>query len=379
MTSLVNVIIQESKKLSDSTVRFVKLSATSAGINDVKKVVTEAETLAKEGKRTVVFMDEIHRFNKLQQDIFLPHVEAGTFTLIGATTENPSSSLNSALLSRCRVFVLNKLSKEDLIEILSKAVTSMSGKIVKKSKKQVMEDSNVKFYIEDVIIDWLADICDGDARVALGGLEIAVQTKLSDTTSGSQPIVLNLSDIKDSLKETQCLSDKNDSVNHMYSALHYSILGNDINAALYWLVRILDIKEDPVCIAKRLIRIASEAIGTDDELSLSMAVNTLQACQMIGLPECDVMLAECVIYLAGAEKSEEVAKAYAKSVNTIENQKGPQPKVPLFIKDTSSQGKLKAALGKNYKESISVENLNKCHLPEGLENANFFDSNDDGN
>lgn len=266
---MVNVIVQESKKFSTNCVKFVKLSATSASINDVRKIVTDAESQGKRGKPTVViFMDEIHRFNKLQQDIFLPHVEAGTFVLIGATTENPSSSLNSALLSRCRVFVLNKLRKDDLTEILAKAVVSLSGKILKQDDVvDVQKNENfIKFYVKIEIINWLAEKCDGDARVALSGLEIAVKTKSSTCSANDSivPVILNLSDVKNGIIETESLADGN--VNHMYCALHHSILGSDDNAALYWLIRILDTKEDPICLAKQLVRIASE--NTDDELAL---------------------------------------------------------------------------------------------------------------
>jgi len=204
---LINVIIKDSKKSSYIPTKFIKLSATTASINDVRKAVTEAEKNAKQGRRTVVFMDEIHRFNKLQQDIFLPHVEAGTFILIGATTENPSSGLNSALLSRCRVFVLKKLEKNDLLSILSKAVKSKDGKIVSE-KQKIEQDSDVKFVISQEVLDWLAEVCDGDARVALGALEIAVEMKVSNTDQENLSINLNIDDVKDSLLKTQILTDK---------------------------------------------------------------------------------------------------------------------------------------------------------------------------
>lgn len=237
----------------------------------MRKAVTEAEKNAKQGRRTVVFMDEIHRFNKLQQDIFLPHVEAGTFILIGATTENPSSGLNSALLSRCRVFVLKKLEKSDLLLILSKAVKSMNGEIISVIKPESMEqDSDVKFLIHQEVIDWLAEVCDGDARVALGALEIAVEMKLSAIEGENQLINIDIADVKESLLKTQILTDKkSDNLYQLHSALHHSIMGNDDNAALYWLARIMETGEDPVYTATKLIRIASEDICIDDEHALS--------------------------------------------------------------------------------------------------------------
>ncbi|XP_031788813.1 ATPase WRNIP1 isoform X2 [Nasonia vitripennis] len=296
-TSLVNVIMQESKKLSDIPVKFIKLSATTSSINDVRKAVTEAENQAKQGRRTVVFMDEIHRFNKLQQDIFLPHVEAGTFILIGATTENPSSGLNSALLSRCRVFVLKKLQKENLVSILMKAIKMMDGEVVTESEIISKVDSDTKFFVEQKILEWLAEACDGDARVALGGLEMTVQARVSNANISSKPIKLNLNDVKHSLEKAQSLTGKkSDNISQLYSALHHSIVADEDNAALYWLARIMDTGEDPVYIARKLVRIASEDIGLADDY----------------------------------------------------------------------------ALGPNFKNIVREENLNKNHLPQGLENMNFF-------
>ncbi|OXU24237.1 hypothetical protein TSAR_002191 [Trichomalopsis sarcophagae] len=346
---------------------------TTSSINDVRKAVTEAENQAKQGRRTVVFMDEIHRFNKLQQDIFLPHVEAGTFILIGATTENPSSGLNSALLSRCRVFVLKKLQKENLVSILMKAIKIMDGEVVAESEIISKVNSDTKFFVAQNILEWLAEACDGDARVALGGLEMTVQARVSNANISSKPIKLNLNDVKHSLEKAQSLTGKkSDNISQLYSALHHSIVADEDNAALYWLARIMDTGEDPVYIARKLVRIASEDIGLADDYALDTAVHTMNACQMIGMPECDVVLAQCVVYLTRAEKSKEASNALKKSKGIIENHKGPQPKVPLFIKDTSAQKKLKATLGPNFKNIVREENLNKNHLPQGLENVNFF-------
>jgi putative ATPase len=210
-------------------------------------------------------MKEIHKFNKLQQDIFLPHIEAGTFILIGTTIENPSS-LNSALLSRCRVFKINKLQKDDLIIILSKAVELIHGEIILKTENSREKNLRSSFFIEQVVIDWLAEVCDGDGKIALNGLEMAVQTQLSNTDNNIKPFNLNINDMKYSLTEIQTSNNKkSDNIYHMHSALHHCIIADDDNAALYWLARIMETGEDPVYIAKRLVRIASEDIDFDDE------------------------------------------------------------------------------------------------------------------
>lgn len=247
----------------------IKLSATSSGVSNIKDAVNTAKNGARLSHQTIVFMDEIHRFNKLQQDIFLPHVEAGTFTLIGTTTENPSYSLNSALLSRCRVFPLNKLTPSDITEILCKAISVMNGKICDSQKSSNSMDklnvsSKPEFNINKPVISWLAEVCDGDARVALNGLELALKTKvLNKEHPAFQSITLE--DVQESLKQAHMLSDKQtNATHHLYSALHKSIKASNANASLYWLARIMAVKEDPVDIARRLVRISSEDVGFAD-------------------------------------------------------------------------------------------------------------------
>ena len=239
-----------------------------SGVNDVKDAINVAANELKFGRRTVMFMDEIHRFNKLQQDIFLPHIEAGTVTLIGATTENPSFSLNSALLSRCRVIVLEKLSVPNLISILNQAVKSLQGSVQTAQGKYNSneEESRSKFLIDEATIEWLAETCDGDARIALGGLELAVQSKVSNETDNctqDRPSI-TLKDVEESLKKTHMLYDrKGDQHYDIISALHKSIRASDQNAALYWLARMMAGGEDPLYIARRLVRAASEDIGLE--------------------------------------------------------------------------------------------------------------------
>ncbi|XP_015584728.1 ATPase WRNIP1 isoform X3 [Cephus cinctus] len=331
--------------------RFVKLSATSSGIGDIKEAVNEAKNEVKFGRQTIIFMDEIHRFNKLQQDIFLPHVEAGTITLIGATTENPSFSLNSALLSRCRVFVLEKLASTELISILQKAIVLMNGKIYDPSNSVNLESlktnvpEHINFLIDIQNIEWLANACDGNARVALGGLELAIQCKMmSNTASQSQNSqTITLEDIKRSLMRYQTVTDKRgDNCQDLISALQKSIRAGEANASLYWLARVMAAEEDPVCIARRLIRIATEDVGIIDPDALGIAVNTMHGCHMIGMPECDVLLTQCVVYLAKSQKSRIVDNALRAAQQLVQNQKGPQPSVPHHIRYKSEEGKLMA-------------------------------------
>lgn len=268
--------------------RYVKLSAAMAGVQEVKEVINIASNHAKYAQRTIVFMDEIHRFNKTQQDVFLPHVESGTITLIGATTENPSFSLNSALLSRCRVIVLHKLSVANLLSILKRAVISLEGIIhVSDKSESTLQDinkentseedgvgmelsCNTKFIIDEATIEWLAETCDGDARIALGGLEMAVQYKALNKKEilDVEPAIITLDNVKESLKKTHMLYDKGDEHYNMISALHKSVRASDENASLYWLTRMIAGGEDPVYIARRLVRMASEDIGLADPKAL---------------------------------------------------------------------------------------------------------------
>lgn len=277
------------KNDANRKLRYVKLSAAMAGVQEVKEVIAIADNHAKYAQRTIVFMDEIHRFNKIQQDVFLPHVESGTITLIGATTENPSFNLNSALLSRCRVIVLHKLSVANLLSILKRAVISLEGIIHKSDKgestlqdiseesmlkedKSEMEPScNIKFIIDEPTIEWLAGTCDGDARIALGGLEMAVRCNTPDEEEllNTGPALITLNDIKESLKKTHMLYDKKGDQHYdMISALHKSVRASDENASLYWLTRMISGGEDPVYIARRLVRMASEDIGLADPKAL---------------------------------------------------------------------------------------------------------------
>ncbi|CAL7950415.1 unnamed protein product [Xylocopa violacea] len=383
-TSLANIIAKLSKEIHRDKVHVVKLSAASSGVNSIRDVINNSKKDSKMNCQTIVFMDKIHRFNKLQQDIFLPHIEAGTFSLIGTTTENPSYSLNSALLSRCRVFILYKLTVSNVVEILCKAISSINGEIYDSKIKTLSTisqnrsnvNSKLHFSINKSVIDWLAEVCDGDARVALNGLELAVKTKVWDKLSSPHLVSITLEDIKESLKQAHVLSDRQtNNSHHLYSALHKSIKAGKENASLYWLARIMAIKEDPVNIARRLVRISSEDIGLANIDALGIAVHTMHGCQMIGMPESDVLLAECVVYLTRAPKSQLVYNALKSAENIIRNHKGSQPAVPLHIRDRSGQQKLRAVFGRHDENSLQKEENIKTHLPLGLQHFDFFSGN----
>ncbi|XP_018051157.1 PREDICTED: ATPase WRNIP1-like [Atta colombica] len=348
-TSLANIIACLSRKLTSNKVHIVNLSAASSGVKNIKDAVTVAKDKSKFGCKTIVFMDEIHCFNKLQQDIFLPHVETGIFTLIGCTTENPFYSLNPALLSRCRMFVLNKLTECNVTEILHKALEYINGKMLDvREKEQINNREQIKFHsntklkyhVDNNTIQWLAGACDGDARVALNALELATLARQVDgsKTSCNNDIIITLEDIKKGLIKTHTLSEKEaNQSHHIYSALHKSIRAGKTNASLYWLARIMAAKEDPVNIARRLVRISSEDIGLADPDALGVAVHTMHGCQMIGMPECDVLLGQCTVYLAKAPKSRLIYNALKAAEKMILEYEGPQPAVPLHMRYNSDR------------------------------------------
>lgn len=392
-TSLANVIAHMCKNDTSRKLRYVKLSATMAGVHEVKEIINVAANHAKFAQRTIVFMDEIHRFNKTQQDVFLSHVESGTITLIGATTENPSFNLNSALLSRCRVIVLHKLSVANLVSILKRAVISLEGIIHMTDKstlqseestsnesKVKMEPSyNTKFIIDEPTIEWLAETCDGDARIALGGLEMAVRSKAPNQEEllGIGPVIITLNDVEESLKKTHMLYDKKGDQHYdMISALHKSVRASDENASLYWLTRMISGGEDPVYIARRLVRMASEDIGLADPKALGLAMHTMHGCKMIGMPDCDVLLAQCTIYLAKAPKSRLMEDALRAAQKVVAEHKGPQPGVPLHLRNAPTRLMKDLGCGKGY-NMRHKDASGLSYLPEGLEDLDFLGDDED--
>src|SRR5579884_1491433 len=307
---------------------FAALSAVSAGVADLRRVVADARKLRAAGRRTVMFIDEIHRFNKAQQDAVLPYVEDGTVTLIGATTENPSFEVISALLSRTRVFVLKALSDEDIVNVLRRAI------------------DREHFSVEDDALEAIALIANGDARTALNILELAVEAA-PDSGWVTKDLVQEAS-------QKTLLYDKGGEEHYnIISALHKSLRNSDVDAALYWLARMLECGEDPLYIVRRLVRFASEDIGLADPQALRVALDAKQAFEFIGLPEGKLALAQCVIYLAAAPKSNSVYTAYAAVADEVEHTRA-EP-VPLHIRNAPTGLMKNLGYGKGYQYAHDLE------------------------
>ncbi|MFA6096078.1 MAG: replication-associated recombination protein A [Candidatus Paceibacterota bacterium] len=344
-TTLASIIAKATKG------EFIKLSATTSGVKDLRAEVKKAEELKKTGKKTIIFIDEIHRFNKSQQDALLPHVENGTIILIGATTENPSFEVNNALLSRSRVFVLDKLSKEDIVKIIAGAL---------KDKESGLGKLKIEIKTED--IEYLADMSGGDARIALNALEFA-----SDI---DKKIEKNM--IEEALQRSLAYDKDGEEHYNIISALHKSMRGGDADAALYWLTRMLEAGEDPLYIARRLIRFASEDIGIANSFALDQAVSAYQACHFIGMPECNVNLAQAVVYMARSKKNNELYTAYGKAVSDVKRY-GNLP-VPLHIRNAPTKLMKELDYGKGYKYSPNFDyKEDQKYMPEELKGRKYLD------
>lgn len=330
---------------------FMKLSATTSGVKDIREKIKQAEELKKEGKKTIMFIDEIHRFNKSQQDSLLPHIENGTIILIGATTENPSFEVNNAVLSRSRVFVLEKLSQDNIFQILQTAL---------QDKKKGL--GNLKIKINEKDLRFLAEMSDGDARVALSALEFAseINHKIDKKT------------IEQAFQKSLAYDKNGEEHYNIISALHKSMRGGDADASLYWLARMLEGGENPLYIARRLIRFASEDIGIANSHALDQSVSAYQACHFIGMPECSVNLAQAVVYMAKSKKSNELYKAYGEAVNDIKKF-GNLP-VPLHIRNAPTKLMKDLNYGKDYKYSPDFKYEEKQeYMPEKLNKRKYLD------
>lgn len=328
--------------------KFIQFSAVVNGIKEVKDVIVEATANKKlYGQKTILFIDEIHRFNKAQQDAFLPHIENGSIILIGATTENPSFSVNNALLSRCKVFVFNALDTKDIEKIL----TDATAKYYAKTK------------IDKDIIKFLANMANGDARVALNVLEMVI-------TSYKK---VNIDNIKDALQKTHLLYDKKgDEHYNIISALHKSMRGSDPDASLYWLTRMLEAGEDPLYIARRVVRFASEDIGLANSQALSQAVAAFQACKYIGMPECGVNLAQAVVYMAMSKKSVVLYKGYNKAREDVLN--NPNEPVPIHLRNAPTKMMKELGFGKDYKYNPDFEGkVEQDYLPKKLKGKKYLE------
>jgi len=336
---------------------FVSFSAATSGIVEIKKYMQQSEKCKKLYNRdTIIFIDEIHRFNKAQQDAFLPYVEKGTIILIGATTENPSFELNSSLLSRVKVYMVKPLSFDDVKKIIERALSSEKGLA---GKYTLTPDG----------LDFIANISDGDARVALNALELS--------TLASQAHNIDLKTVEDIVQKKALKYDKQGEEHYnLISALHKSLRGSNADAGLYWLARMLEAGEDPRYIARRLIRFAVEDIGAADPQALVVAIAVKDAVHFIGRPEGDLALAECVVYLARAPKSNEIYLAYeAAKQDALKTLAEP---VPLHIRNAPTRLMKKLGYGKGYKYPHNYPNakVSQEYMPENLKGRKYLKDKD---
>lgn len=350
-TTLARIIANQTKA------NFINFSAVTSGIKDIRTVMKKAQEVQDMGEKTIVFVDEIHRFNKAQQDAFLPYVEQGSIILIGATTENPSFEINSALLSRCKVFVLKSLTTEDIAALLNSAIISPKG----------FKEQNI--VIDDDLLYMIAGFSNGDARVALNTLEMAILNGIVK----DQQIIINKEVIEQCINQKSLLYDKKGEEHYnIISALHKSMRNSDVDASIYWMARMIEAGEDPLYVARRLIRFASEDIGMADSRALEIAVATYQACHFNGMPECNVNLAHCVTYLALAPKSNALYKAYEKAkhdaLNTIADP------VPLQIRNAPTRLMKELNYGKGYQYAHDFEDKitsMQC-LPNNIKDHRYY-------
>ena len=339
--------------------RFVFFSAVTSGIADVRRIAREAVSSAGyDGTRTILFVDEIHRFNKAQQDAFLPYIEKGTIVLIGATTENPSFEVIAPLLSRCRVFVLKPLGEKEVRELLSRAIADPERGF-----------GGLRVDVSDDELAYLAHLAGGDARTALNALEMAVES----FPDGSKAIRITKGLLEESLQKRNLLYDKGGEAHfNIISALHKSLRGGDPDASLYWLARMLEAGEDPLYIARRLVRFASEDIGNADPQALQVAVQAMQAFQFIGLPEGKLALAQAVTYLAVAPKSNALDVAYSEAARDV-REEGPL-EVPLSIRNapTGLMKELGYGKGYHYPHDDPEAVVDQEYLPRELEGRRYY-------
>ena len=336
-TTLAFIMAKETKA------EFIQLSATSSGVKDLKKIVERAQEARRVGTKTILFIDEIHRWNKAQQDSLLPQVENGTIILIGATTENPSFAVNGALLSRVKVVVLDSLAASDLETIIERAAKELKAKLNAETR------------------GLMAKLANGDARKALNLLESVVEHGGKITTAL----------VKDIINKPNLLYDKDGEEHYnLISALHKSMRGGSADAAVYYLGRMIEAGEDPLYIARRLIRFASEDVGLANNSALMLATATYEACHSIGLPECSVNLAQCVIYLAKSPKSIAAYVAYQRVQKEIESS-GNLP-VPLYLRNAPTKLMKELDYGKNYKYTPVEDDSNQEYLPEKLKGKKFL-------
>ena len=342
---------------------FINFSAVTSGIREIRSVMEKAEQNQRYGERTIVFVDEIHRFNKAQQDAFLPFVEKGSIILIGATTENPSFEINGALLSRCRVFVLQSLKTEELVELLHRALRDPRG------------FGNQKVKMEPELLSMIAEFSNGDARTALSVLEMAV---LNGELSGDT-VTVTREDLEQCTSRKSLLYDKKGEEHYnLISALHKSMRNSDPDAAVYWLARMLEAGEDPLYIARRVTRFASEDVGLADPRALEIAVAAYQACHFIGMPECSVHLTEAVVYMSLAPKSNALYTAYEQAKKDALSHLA-EP-VPLVIRNAPTKLMQELDYGKGYQYAHNTREklTNMQCLPDSLQGREYYRPTEQG-
>ncbi len=338
---------------------FVEFSAVTSGIKEVKEVMKNAEDNRRLGIKTLLFADEIHRFNKAQQDAFLPYVEKGSIILVGATTENPSFEINSALLSRCKVFILKALTEDDLYRLLQHALTSEKG----------LGGSQIDISEND--LHSIAAFSNGDARTALNTLEMVVN---NSTLNKDGVIEVTTETVAQCMDRRSLLYDKNGEEHYnIISALHKSMRNSDPDAAVYWMSRMIDGGEDPLYIARRMVRFASEDVGMADSNALNVAVNAYQACHFLGLPECNVHLAHAAVYLSMAPKSNALEVACNMAAEDIKN--SPAEPVPMNIRNAPTSLMKEAGYGKGYIYAHDTEEkITKMQcLPDALKDRRYYE------
>jgi putative ATPase len=351
---------------ADTRSHFVHFSAVLSGVKDIRAVIEAArEQQRLHRRRTVLFVDEIHRFNKAQQDAFLHHVESGLITLIGATTENPSFEVIAPLLSRCRVITLNRLTDEDLAVIVAQAVTDEERGL-----------GQMRLILEEDALSAIVRLADGDARSALNSLEAAASLAGAGTAAGER---IALAHVQQAVQKKALLYDKSgESHYNLISALHKSLRGSDPDAALYWLARMLSAGEDPFYIARRMVRFASEDIGNADPLALGMAMDAMEAFRFLGAPEGELALAQAAVYLATAPKSNSIYRAYG-DVQAVVASAGSLP-VPLHIRNapTALMRDLGYGRGYQYAHDFKDAYTPQDYLPEELQGRVFYHPSDRG-
>ena len=363
-TTLARIIAAKTKA------RFLAFSAVTSGIKEIKTVMEEAARARRRGRRTLLFVDEIHRFNRAQQDAFLPFVEAGDIVLVGATTENPSFELNGALLSRLRVIILPALKEEDLILLMKRALADPTRGL------------NAQVTVDEDSFEWLGRFADGDARRALTALEAAAAQLLSEansSSSSSPPPVLTVPVLEDLFKRKVLLYDKSGEEHfNIISALHKSLRDSDVDASLYWLARMLEAGEDPLYVARRLVRFASEDVGLADPQALVLAVAAKDAVHFIGMPEGALALSEIALYLALAPKSNALYTAYGEAVDDIRDQPNLPP--PLAIRNAPTKLMKEAGYGKGYRyaHDLPEKTAGLSCLPDALQGRNYYRPDGEG-